>query len=77
MDKGLKLKVLYEISQIDKLIADSKPLLDLCSLKEPNFIELSASAMVLHSFYNGIENILVMEKNGRVNKENGKFLESS
>lgn len=25
--------------------------------KEPNFIELSALAMLLHSFYNGLENI--------------------
>jgi hypothetical protein len=48
----------FEISQIDKLLNDSKPLLDLCKLKTPDFIEISAAAMLLHSFYNGIENIL-------------------
>jgi uncharacterized protein (UPF0332 family) len=60
LNNGLKIKVLFEISQIDKLLDDSKPLFDLCKLKEPDFIELSASAMVLHSFYNGIENIIML-----------------
>jgi len=60
LDNGLKTKIIYEISQIDKLIIDAKPLFDLCKLKEPDFIEISATALVLHSFYNGIENILIM-----------------
>ena len=60
LDSGLRAKVLFEISQIDKLLNDSKPLLDLCKLKVPDFIEISACAMVLHSFYNGIEKILVL-----------------
>jgi len=60
LDSKLKTKVLFEISQIDKLFCDSKPLFDLCKIREPNFIELSAAAMVLQSFYNGIENILIM-----------------
>ena len=58
MDEKLKIKIAFEISQIDKLLNDSKPLLDLCKLKIPDFIELSAAALLLHSFYNGIENIL-------------------
>jgi hypothetical protein len=60
LDNGLKAKIIFEISQIDKLFNDSKPLFDLCKLKTPDFIELSAAALVLHSFYNGIENILVL-----------------
>ena len=60
MDNQLKIKVVFEISQIDKLINASQPLQDLCRLKQPDFIELSAAAMVLHSFYNGIENIILM-----------------
>jgi len=60
LDNILKTKILFEISQIDKLINDCKPLLDLCNLKKPDFIEMSAAAMVLHSFYNGIENILIL-----------------
>ena len=60
MDNGLKTKILYEISQIDKLISDAKPLFDLCKAKKPEFIEISAASMVMHSFYNGIENILTL-----------------
>ena len=60
MDNGLKQKIIYEITQIEKLIGDAKPLFDLCKNKQPDFIEISAAALVLHSFYNGIENILIM-----------------
>jgi hypothetical protein len=60
LDNGLKAKLLFEISQIDKLLNDSKPLFNLYALKTPDFIEMSAGAMVLHSFYNGIENILLL-----------------
>ena len=60
MNNALKTKLLFEISQIDKLLNESSPLIDLCKLKEPDFIEISACAMILHSFYNGIENILVL-----------------
>ncbi|MCL2792174.1 MAG: hypothetical protein FWD87_03710 [Spirochaetaceae bacterium] len=60
MDNGLKAKLLYEISQIDKLIVNAKPLFDLCKIKKPGFIEISAASMVLHSFYNGLENILIL-----------------
>ena len=60
MDNGLRTKLLFEISQIDRLISNYKPLLDLCNLKTPNYIEISAAAMLSHSFYNGIENILIL-----------------
>jgi hypothetical protein len=60
LDNGLKTKLLFEIAQEDKLLNDSKPLLDLLTVKTPDFIEMSAGAMVLHSFYNGIENMLVL-----------------
>jgi len=58
LDEKIKTKIVFEISQIDKLLNDSKPLLDLCKLKTPDFIEMSAAALILHSFYNGIEIIL-------------------
>jgi hypothetical protein len=60
LDNGLRAKIVFEISQIDKLLYDSKPLVDLCKIKIPDFIEMSAAALILHSFYNGIENILVL-----------------
>ena len=60
MDEKTRVKIAFEISQIDKLINDSKPLFNLCKVKKPDFIEISAAAMILHSFYNGIENILIL-----------------
>ena len=60
MDDNIKIKITFEISQINKLIIEAEPLIKLCKLKEPDFIELSAAAMVLHSFYNGIENIIIL-----------------
>jgi hypothetical protein len=60
LDNNVEAKILFEISQIDNLLNDGKPLLDLCKLKTPDFIEMSAAALLLHSFYNGIENILLL-----------------
>jgi hypothetical protein len=60
LDNAVKAKLLFEISQIDKMLNESEPLLKLCKLETPDFIEMSAAAMLLHSFYNGIENILLL-----------------
>jgi hypothetical protein len=60
LDNKAKEKIEFEISRIQKLITDSKPLLDLCRLKEPDFIEITATAQILHSFYNGIENVVIL-----------------
>jgi len=60
LDEAVKTKIQHEISRIDKLLGDVKPLLDLCKIKEPDIIEMSAAAQVLHSFYNGIESIIVL-----------------
>ena len=60
MDKIIKIKIEHEISRIDKALDSLKPLLDLCKIKEPDIIEMTAAAQVLHSFYNGIESIIVL-----------------
>ena len=60
MENNIKEKILYEISRIDKLINDSKPLLDICKLREPDYVEITATAQILHSFYNGVESIAVL-----------------
>jgi hypothetical protein len=52
LDNNLKEKIIiYEVSRINNLFDSGKPLLDLCKLKEPDFIESSAAALFLHSFY--------------------------
>jgi hypothetical protein len=53
-------KIEHEISRIDKLLNDAKPLLDLCKLKEPDFVEITATAQILHSFYNGVESVVIL-----------------
>jgi hypothetical protein len=60
LDEIVKIKIEHEISRIEKLFNDVKPLLDLCKIKEPDIIEMTASAQVLHSFYNGVESIIVL-----------------
>ena len=60
MDRNVKIKIEHEISRIDKLISDAKPLLDLCKIKEPDFIEITAAAQILHSFYNGVESVIIL-----------------
>ncbi|MBQ8678228.1 MAG: hypothetical protein IJ530_00525 [Treponema sp.] len=60
MDNAAKTKINYEISQIDELIDKSQVLLSLVKNKEPDFVEITAIGGILHSFYNGIENIFVL-----------------
>jgi len=60
LDEIVKVKIEHEISRIEKLMSDLKPLLDLCKIKEPDIVEKTAVAQVLHSFYNGIESIVVL-----------------
>ena len=60
MDDSVKIKIEHEISRIEKSLADVKPLLDLCKIRDPDIIEMTAAAQVLHSFYNGVESIIVL-----------------
>jgi hypothetical protein len=60
LDEIITIKITHEISRIQKLLADVKPLLDVCKTKEPDIIEMTAAAQVLHSFYNGVESIIVL-----------------
>jgi len=60
LDRNVKIKIEHEISRIEKQISDAKPLLDLCKIKEPDFIEITAAAQILHSFYNGVESVVIL-----------------
>lgn len=72
MDSIITKKVLFEIDQIDDHIHSSSPLFNLCKIKEPDYVEKCAISMILHSFYNGIENILLLIiKNKDSNLPNG------
>jgi hypothetical protein len=60
LNENLKEKIENEIKRINKLFSNAKPLLDLCKIREPDFIESSAAALLLHSFYNGLESIVLL-----------------
>jgi len=61
LDEVIKIKIRHEISRINKSLNDVSPLLNLCKIKkQPDIIEITATAQVLHSFYNGVESIIVL-----------------
>jgi len=60
LDEKVKIKIEHEISRIDKSLHSVKPLLVLCKTKKPDIIEMTAAAQVLHSFYNGVESVIVL-----------------
>ena len=69
MDHETILKIEFEISQIDKLIDETSPLLKLAQNKIPDIVETAALGLFLHSFYNGIENIMkfvIKENHGKL-----------
>jgi hypothetical protein len=52
-------QVRFEISQIDELLKSYSDILHKIGKDAPNLIELTAFASILHSFYNGLENIFL------------------
>ena len=60
MDDKIREKIEHEILRINKLFDSGKPLLDLCKIKIPDFVEASAAGSFLQSFYNGIESIILL-----------------
>jgi hypothetical protein len=60
LDNNLKEKIEHEILRIEKLLYNAKPLLNSCKMQEPNFVETTAIAQILHSFYNGVESVVIL-----------------
>jgi hypothetical protein len=53
----LRKQVAVEMEQIRQLLEAHRPLLNKCTSVKPDAIERSALAAMLHSYYNGVENI--------------------
>jgi len=49
----------FEIEQVNKLLESYELLIEKCKLSEPDLIEITAAASVIHSFYNGVEKIFL------------------
>jgi hypothetical protein len=52
-------QVTFEIGQIDQLLAVYADLVERVQQRPPDLVEITALASVLHSFYNGLENIFL------------------
>jgi hypothetical protein len=52
-------QVPFEMSQLDQLLAVYADLLQRATQHPPDLVEMTALASVLHSFYNGLENIFL------------------
>ena len=52
-------QIKFEVDQIDQLLKSYTELLEKTKKSEPNLVEITAIASVLHSFYNGVENIFL------------------
>ena len=51
---------MHEVSLIDVMVQASKPLLEIAETREPNYGEKCGIAYNMHSFYYGIEKILLL-----------------
>lgn len=56
--ENMRLQIQREVESIDRLLSESyAALLAQTRRREANLVEMTALASVLHSFYNGVENI--------------------
>ncbi len=60
LDNEIVDKIKVETSLLDQLLKVYSDLLDRSQKAPPDVVELAAMSSVLHSFYNGIENIFVL-----------------
>ncbi len=57
LDEQVKTQIRLEIEMIERLFAAYQPLFELVATETPSLVESTASASVLHSFYNGLEKV--------------------
>jgi len=60
LPEDVKKKIIFEISEIDREFESYRMLFDLVKLRDPDLVEMTALASVLHSFYNGLESVFVL-----------------
>lgn len=64
MDNLIKEQIKFKISDIDKLFSEYKLIFVKIKSQEPDLFDMTVLGSVLHSFYNGLENIFeIIAKN--------------
>lgn len=59
LDSAIWVELRFECEQLDRLFETYAGLLQIAHDRVPDIVEMTALASVLHSFYNGIENIFL------------------
>ena len=60
LPEDVRNKIAFEIDEIDREFQSYSPLFNLIKLRIPDLVEMTALASVLHSFYNGVENVFIL-----------------
>lgn len=64
MDKLIKEQIEFKITEIDKLFSDYELIFEKAKENTPDLFDMTILGSVLHSFYNGLENIFeIIAKN--------------
>ena len=64
MDKNIKEQIEFKISEIDKLFIEYDLIFEKIKIEKPDLFDMTILGSVLHSFYNGLENIFeIIAKN--------------
>lgn len=64
MDNLIKEQILFKIDDIDKLFSEYELIFEKIYNQEPDLFDMTILGSVLHSFYNGVENIFeIIAKN--------------
>ena len=63
-DKIIKEQIMFKITEIDRLFLEYKVIFERLKTCDPDLFDTTILASILHSFYNGIENIFsIIAKN--------------
>lgn len=64
MDKIIKEQVNFKLNDIDRLFSEYELIFEKIKVEEPDLFDMTILGSVLHSFYNGLENIFeIIAKN--------------
>ena len=72
MDNLIKEQIIFKVNDIDKLFSEYDLIFKKIEIQDPDLFDMTILGSVLHSFYNGLENIFeIIAKNIDGNVPNG------